>query len=444
MVVHARRAGRLTNAHRRYTSLPLEVRIEQRPEFVTRGGHGVISSVVRLHIITDALAVTRAPIRHTRTTARHSAHPVQIRHVAFGMQMSPDSATALRRAARQPRRWTLWLGIALVWWSFEAITIASTYGTMESVSMSRAVAVAIAGCLLWIPQTVGAFWLVERLPITRESWRGPAMLYLGMAMIIVVVKAVYVSVTNPWIDWYTTLPPFADILVTSIANNFSLSLLVVGAGHALTYARRLRERDQQLARAELLFLKAQLQPHFLFNALNTISSTVRTEPEVATRMIGGLSTLLRHVLVSDGSAEVTLSEELDIVRAYLDIELVRFEDRLRVRWEIGEDTLHARVPHLVLQPLVENAIRHGIAPRRSLGTIEIAAVRRNGSLYLTVTDDGIGLAPATAPSVGVGLRNTRSRLQHLYGAKQAVTVDARREGGVRVELALPFRDGRVA
>lgn len=357
------------------------------------------------------------------------------------MLLPVASTSASRTTVHPPRRWSLWFAIAVVWWTFEAVTIASTYGTMESVSMTRAVSIAVAGSLLWIPQTAGAFWLVERWPITRDAWRGPAVLYLCVALAVVVVKAVYVSVTNPWIEWYTALPPFTEILVTSVANNFSLALLVVGAGHALLYARRLRERDQQLATAELQFLKSQLHPHFLFNTLNAVSATVRTEPDVATRMIAGLSTLLRHVLVSDGGAEVTLAEELDIVRAYLDIELVRFEDRLRVRWDIGDDTLHARVPHLVLQPLVENAIRHGIAPRASIGTVEITAVRRDGSLLLTVADDGIGIAASVRATSGVGLSNTRSRMQHLYGARQTVTLESPSHGGVRVALTLPFRDG---
>ncbi len=360
------------------------------------------------------------------------------------MLISVDAAEPSISAPPARSRWFLWIAIALVWWTFEAITIASTYGTMEGVSFRRAVAVAVAGCLLWVPQTVFAFWLVERWPITRDAWRGPALAYFVMALAIVAIKAAYVVATNPRIEWYTTLPPLKEILITSLANNFSLSLLVVGAGHALVYARRLRERDQQLARAELQFLKSQLHPHFLFNTLNAVSASVRTAPEVATQMIAGLSTLLRHVLESSGSEEVTLAEELAIVRTYLDIELVRFEDRLRVNWNIDEDTLLAQVPHLVLQPLVENAIRHGIAPRSSLGTVEISAVRRDGSLHLSVADDGVGMPSTRQPSAGVGLSNTRSRLQHLYGVHHAMTLAAPQQGGVRVELVLPFRGGGAA
>ncbi|NJK42422.1 MAG: histidine kinase [Aquincola sp.] len=215
---------------------------------------------------------------------------------------------------------------------------------------------------------------------------------------------------------------------------------MIGVGHAIVNTRRVQERDEQLARAELQHLKAQLHPHFLFNALNTVSSLVRTQPETATRMIGQLSTLLRHALQRESAQEVPLREELTVLAAYVEIEQLRFEDRLSVIWNIAPDAMTAQVPHLLLQPLVENAIRHGIAPRSEPGSVEIAAVRRNGSLHLSVADDGVGRAATAVPRAGIGLTNTRDRLRQLYGAAQSLTVDPVVPHGLRVDITLPFRE----
>lgn len=183
----------------------------------------------------------------------------------------------------------------------------------------------------------------------------------------------------------------------------------------------------------------QVQPHFLFNALNTISSLVHERPVVAERMIARLSTLFRATLDSPGTEEVPLLDELRTARLYLEIEEARFEDRLRVRWRVDPEVYGARVPHLVLQPLVENAVRHGIAPRAAPGTVEITARRVDGTLRLEVRDDGVGGAPAAAEA-GVGLQNTRERLRHLYGARQTMEVDGAPGGGFSVRITIPFRN----
>jgi LytS/YehU family sensor histidine kinase len=232
------------------------------------------------------------------------------------------------------------------------------------------------------------------------------------------------------------------VLVTGFANNFFPYWMLVGVGHAIVYARRIRERDEQLARAELHALKLQLQPHFLFNTLNTISTYVRADPNIAQRMITRLSDLLRRVLDSEGVEEVTLREELELVGAYLDIEQVRFEDRLRVEWRIDPEALCACVPHLVLQPIVENAIRHGIAPQSREGRLQIDARRRDSSLELAVRDNGAGMCTSNG-SGGRGLANTRDRLRQLYGDRQSVRVVTPPDGGCTVELTVPFRRGPV-
>jgi LytS/YehU family sensor histidine kinase len=292
---------------------------------------------------------------------------------------------------------------------------------------------------LWVPLTVLALWLADRLPLDRDAWRRHLPAHVGAAAGVCVFRALAVVVLNPWAGWYAELPPFREILLTSVANNLFLFWMLVGVGHALVYARRFRERDEQLVRAELHTLKMQLHPHFLFNTLNTVNAYVRTDPDTAERMIARLSLLLRHALASVGTQEVPLEEELRIARTYLEIEQVRFEDRLRVHWNVDPDTEAAQVPHLILQPLVENAIRHGIAPRAAEGSLEITTERRNGTLHLTVRDDGVGIPDGYRVSNGVGLANTRARLRQLYGTRQSLEVTNAAGGGVRVHLTLPFR-----
>ncbi|MBL8958867.1 MAG: histidine kinase, partial [Gemmatimonadetes bacterium] len=210
------------------------------------------------------------------------------------------------------------------------------------------------------------------------------------------------------------------------------------------YARQSEARTQQLARAELQQLKSQLHPHFLFNTLNAISSCVRTDPEVATQTITRLSTLLRHALQRATAQEVSLDEELAVLEAYLGIEQLRFDDRLQVAWRVDPAARRAMVPHLVLQPLVENAIRHGITPRASRGTVEVAAERVDATLRLTVTDDGVGCDPAALSHHGVGLTNTRHRLQQLYGARHAMRVMTSPGCGMVIAIELPYREFRAA
>jgi LytS/YehU family sensor histidine kinase len=216
--------------------------------------------------------------------------------------------------------------------------------------------------------------------------------------------------------------------------------MLVGVGHAIVYGRRIRERDEQLARAELHALKMQLHPHFLFNTLNTFNTYVRVDQSVAQRMISRLSDLLRGALESERVQEVTLEQELESVRAYVDIEQVRLDDRLRVDWLIGPDTLQASVPHLILQPLVENAIRHGVAPRLEGGKVDIIAARANGMLRLEVHDDGVGArGHAAQAGGGHGLSNTRNRLKQLYGEQQTMITSTPETGGFTVELTIPYR-----
>jgi two-component system, LytTR family, sensor kinase len=188
----------------------------------------------------------------------------------------------------------------------------------------------------------------------------------------------------------------------------------------------------------------QLHPHFLFNTLHAISALMDDDVKGARRMIARLSELLRLTLENVGRQEVSLRQELDALERYLEIEQIRFQDRLTVRLRVAQETLDACVPNLVLQPIVENAIRHGIAPRSSAGRIEIRAERRDGMIELQVIDDGPGLHPCGEEGVeefkeGIGLTNTRARLRRLYGDEHLIEIKDADEGGLIVKLSIPFR-----
>jgi LytS/YehU family sensor histidine kinase len=187
----------------------------------------------------------------------------------------------------------------------------------------------------------------------------------------------------------------------------------------------------------------QLNPHFLFNCLHSISSLMHQDVEGADRMITQLADLLRAALANSDTQEVPLRQELDFLRRYLEIEQTRFGDRLAVTMEIAPETLDARVPNLILQPLVENAIRHGIEPHARAGRIELRARRLDGSLALEVQDSGAGLRGAAAIE-GVGLSNTRARLRELYGAAHQFDLQDGADGGLRVRLRIPFRSDIVS
>ncbi|HMG34077.1 MAG TPA: histidine kinase [Blastocatellia bacterium] len=199
----------------------------------------------------------------------------------------------------------------------------------------------------------------------------------------------------------------------------------------------LAEARLRVAQAQLDALKMQLQPHFLFNTLNSISALLEEDPESADQMLARLGDFLRMTLQNSGAQELSLHEELEFLRCYLDIERVRFQDRLHVVFSIDPETLTARVPNLVLQPLVENAIKHGISKRAGAGVVEIAAHREGSTLLLKVSDDGPGeFQPATGS--GVGLANTRARLQQLYGSEHRFDFKQGDRGGFEVTLAIPL------
>jgi two-component system LytT family sensor kinase len=242
-----------------------------------------------------------------------------------------------------------------------------------------------------------------------------------------------------------------ETLPMMLGKNAHMELLtywgILAVGHALEYHQRFRESQlaqaqlaTQLAQAQLDALKMQLHPHFLFNTLNAIAVMVRKQDIPGSiRMLTGVSELLRLALHNTGRQLVPLRQELDFLDRYLEIEQTRFQDRLQVHREIDSATLSAQVPNLLLQPLVENAIKHGIAARSAAGRVELRASRQGARLRLEVRDDGPGLRPGWESSQGVGVSNVRARLRQLYGEAATFILEAHPEGGTRALLELPFK-----
>jgi LytS/YehU family sensor histidine kinase len=224
-------------------------------------------------------------------------------------------------------------------------------------------------------------------------------------------------------------------------------LFLIGLAYALAYRRESEARalnasqlETRLVEAQLQSLQRQLHPHFLFNTLNTISGLIRSDPDGADAMIDRLGDLLRMTLHKSGIQEVPLKEELEVLQAYVEIEQTRFGNRLKIEMDIQPETLDAQVPSLVLQPLVENAIRHGIAPNARPGWIAVHAARDREELLLQIRDSGDGLPPdrLMALNRGVGLDNTRARLEHLYPNKYQFTF-SNLERGFCVTIRIPFQ-----
>lgn len=348
--------------------------------------------------------------------------------------------------------WAVWLG-ATGWWLADALISVSQVQLLQrigeaAVSEGELWRMSLASSLLWVPITVMCVRLAERVPLARKGLPRALGFHLGALLLVVLGRATFVVLTQELIGWYERLPHVSVVLAQSVMNNLLPYLLLTAGAHAMGLARRAhvrqRRADQlqaQLAEARLQALASQLRPHFLFNALNAVSSLVQSDPDAAERMLARLGDLLRHSLESHGRQEVTLREELDALAPYLDIERTRFGPRLQVEWRLEPEVLDARVPYLALQPLVENAIRHGLAPRAEPGRIEISAERDGDALRVLVRDNGMGPPSTTGPTRsggGVGLSNLRARLATLYGTRAMLELKPGLPRGAVVEMRVPL------
>jgi two-component system, LytTR family, sensor kinase len=363
----------------------------------------------------------------------------------------------LNREKPQPTNWSIAKRCAIItgfWLFFSAFACVTTYvynrGMGRPASWHNAALFPFASYIIWtflIPLVVAFTSWLKQLHLRFLPWLAA---HTGFALLAMILWAV------AWIPF--PQPPDSDLVaiprpslhfvqlqfLQSMDYCLWLYWTVVGFVYGIDYyldgrAARIHaaELEGQLARAELDVLKQQLQPHFLFNTLNSISTLMHTDVDAADDMIGDLSTLLRRSLESNGTHEVSLQQELETLQLYINIQRVRFHDRLTVELNIDPQTLNARVPQLVLQPLVENAFRHGISKRASGGLVRIQSECRNGSLLLRVSDDGPGMAHNSVAKNGIGLKNTLARLQKLYGDHSFLRIDGSGVG-FTVELELPF------
>jgi len=363
-------------------------------------------------------------------------------------------------AAQARRRWPVWVAVGGVWAFFGFLYASQLYVGLRAEGMShsfwRLLVWQLLGWGFWGAATPLVLRLGRRFPFERHAWGRAVAVHLFACVLLAAAHSLshefFRHQLNPF-DEHDAARGFWEGFFGRLTSQFHLEIItyaaILGVGYAFSYYTRFREREghaaqleAQLAQAQLQALKMQLHPHFLFNTLNGVAGLVRDQRnKEAVGMLAGLSDLLRHTLDSAGKQEVPLREELDFLELYLDIQQMRFPDRLRVEMRVEPDTLDALVPNLILQPLVENAVRHGVAPRAAAGRVGVAAEREDGLLWVTVYDDGPGLknGQQDLSGGGIGLSNTRARLAQLYGARHRFSVRNREGGGVEAVLAIPFR-----
>lgn len=358
-----------------------------------------------------------------------------------------DAASPAPRASRLALLVAAWAAIGLLWVLPPAI---SALWAHEPVPWDRLLPV-FFGWQVWLLLAPFVLATSRRFPLDRGPRLPKIAVHLGAALVCSVVDLlVYTALRAAALSASGREEPFGGLvrlhfLQGGAAFDLLLYAAIAAAGHAADAYRRSRLRElhatrleTRLVEAQLQVLKMQLHPHFLFNTLHSISALMHRDVEAADRMIAVLSDLLRQSLRSTEQHVVPLQQELDFLGRYLEIETTRFSDRLRVVYDVDPSTLGAMVPNLILQPLVENSIRHGIALRSAPGCIEIRSRREGERLHLEVQDDGPGV-PGSAPSrEGIGLSNTRVRLAQLYGAAHELAVRNAARGGLLVSIAIPL------
>jgi signal transduction histidine kinase len=302
----------------------------------------------------------------------------------------------------------------------------------------KALALNLAHYWIWGAFVPVVVFCARRFRFENRGWLAVplhllASLLLTAAQIALATGALALAFRDPL--FFRGLPKVLQLNFHSSLPTYFLILFVF---YALDSSGRAERLKASLAAARLDALKTQLNPHFLFNTLNSISSLMYTDTEAADRMMARLSELLRSTIRNDGAQEVTLGEELEIVDRYLQIEKIRFDERLKVTVAAEPGALEGLVPAFSLQPLVENAVRHGIGPLESGGSIEIEARRRDGHLVVCVRDDGAGTSEEPVAE-GIGLTNTRARLRELYGDAASLSACGRDGGGFLVRLDIPYR-----
>jgi len=365
---------------------------------------------------------------------------------------------------KRPVSWKLrrveW-AFVIGFWTFLAV-LRGARGLLDGGDLQQGEAlhrmlVAFSNYYFWAFLTPGIFWLSRRYSIERAKWGPRVLLHLAVALLVAMIAQIYSSVVfhsimPPPHSW--PFDPFSDLLRLWFFNDLIIYFAVLAAGLARDYFLRYQARREeavqlqaqaallraQLAEARLQTLRMQINPHFLFNTLHAISTLVERNPQGVRRMIAKLSALLRHTLEGSSEQEVSLEQELQFLDSYLDIQQIRFQGHLEVHREIEPGVLDALLPNLILQPLLENAIQHGVSKMDGQGRIEMRAWREDEQLCLSVRDNGPSVGGDGEGSLkeGIGLSNTRARLEQLYGATQSLTFHGVDGGGLIAQIRLPY------
>lgn len=360
----------------------------------------------------------------------------------------PSKPRALPGAGRLLVLAGIWTLVGL---SFGGQFYISSAKAGSPVGWGRALAWALGDWYVFALLSWPAAWWIKRHPLERAHWIVPALLH---SVASVIFSVVYMLV-RAWLgqlqgQWTGPAPSFLEaftpLLVKTWHFNALIYWVIVAVVHAMENARKFHERarraaelERGLAQARLQALQMQLNPHFLFNTLHSISALMRRDVELADRVIARLGDLLRYSLDHSETHEVTLERELEVLELYLDIEQTRFGSRLTTHFEIAPETREGLVPQLMLQPLVENAVKHGLEPTGRPGRIEIRSSLCEGMLFLDVSDNGRGWEDGATERVG--LSNTRARLQALYGSAAVLETANHPDGGCLIRLKIPFRKG---
>jgi two-component sensor histidine kinase len=349
------------------------------------------------------------------------------------------------------KRWAKWL-FAFGFWTLLGLSFASQFYISSAkagleVGWRQAISYALGDWYVFAALSIPVVQLARRFHFEAGKWPVSLATHVVGSMLFSLAYMVVRAWVGQWQSAASFVEAFKPLLVKTWHFNLLIYWVIVAVSQAFDYYRKYRERElraseleKRLVQAKLQALQMQLNPHFLFNTLHSISSLMHKDVEAADRMIMRLGDLLRAALEGSDTQEVGLRQELEFLKRYLEIEKTRFGDRLTVKMDIAPDTLDAQVPNLILQPLVENAIRHGIEPRSKPGCIEMRAHRENGALALEVWDNGAGLPECQAIEEGVGLSNTRARLRELYGEAHRFELRPSPTGGLLVHLTIPFRE----
>lgn len=371
----------------------------------------------------------------------------------------------------EPANPVLWrkrlLRLSIVWaiWTFIGIVFMlqgyfTSYRSERPVPFTESLYMQMTWAYLFALATPLVLWAAAKLPLERNNWIRSALLHIPISIVLSGILTALGRVLI-WLNYgYRWGKPLTfESVIRFVIGNFSegiaIYLLIALTGYAYSYYRRymagqLRtlQLESQLSQAQLEALKMQLHPHFLFNTLHSISALLNKDTEAARRMITRLGDFLRLTLENSGAHEVTLQQEMEFLRCYLEIERIRFQDRLVTRMDVDPEVLDAKVPNLILQPIVENAIRHGISPRSTPGLIEIDAKPHHGALRIQIRDNGPGLlAHRSSENLfrrGLGLKNTETRLERLYGSAHRFDLVNDPEGGLIVTLEIPFHTNGLA